>query len=86
MASLFLEAQDQEILDLFQIEGSQEKAFSMIVKKYQERLYWHIRRMVVSHEDTNDILQNVFIKVWKGLSRFSSRIRTLYVVVSNWNQ
>ena len=70
MASLFLEAHDQEILDLFQVEGNQEKAFSMIVKKYQERLYWHIRRMVVNHDDTNDILQNVFIKVWKGLAGF----------------
>ena len=45
-------------------------AFTQLVRKYQERLYWHIRRMVVEHEDTNDILQNVFIKVWKNLAEF----------------
>lgn len=61
---------DQVILADFRNEDTRDSAFTRLVRKYQERLYWHIRRMVVEHEDTNDILQNVFIKVWKNLSEF----------------
>jgi RNA polymerase sigma-70 factor (ECF subfamily) len=61
---------DQDILDLFQAPSSRERAFSLLVKKYQERLYWHIRRLVVHHEDTNDVLQNMLIKVWRNLENF----------------
>jgi len=80
------EIQDQEILDLFQEAGSREKAFSMLVKKYQERLYWHIRRMVVVHDDANDVLQNVFIKVWRSLENFrqeSGLYTWLYRIATN---
>lgn len=61
---------DGSLLSAFKIEATKERAFSELIKRYQERLYWHIRRMVVHHEDTNDILQNVFIKVWKNLAEF----------------
>jgi RNA polymerase sigma factor (sigma-70 family) len=61
---------DQALLRLFHVEKTKEKAYTSIIKKYQERLYWHIRRMVVNHEDANDVLQNVFIKVWRGLENF----------------
>jgi RNA polymerase sigma factor (sigma-70 family) len=61
---------DTELLALFREPASKEKAFTGIVKKYQERLYWHIRRMLVNHEDSNDVLQNVFIRVWNALSGF----------------
>src|SRR3954468_11272829 len=61
---------DTELLALFRETDTREKAFTEIVKKYQERLYWHIRRMLVDHEDTNDVLQNVFIRVWNGLENF----------------
>lgn len=64
--------EDQELLQNFWLEGTREKAFTLIIKKYQEKLYWPIRRMVVNHEDANDILQNVFIKVWKSLNGFRS--------------
>jgi RNA polymerase sigma-70 factor (ECF subfamily) len=64
------EIQDQEILDMFQHTLTRERAFSVLVKKYQERLYWHIRRLVVHHEDANDVLQNMFIKVWRNLENF----------------
>jgi len=62
--------EDQDILDLFRKEETKEKAFSILVKKYQERLYWHIRRMLIHHEDTNDVLQNMFVKVWRSLDQF----------------
>jgi RNA polymerase sigma factor (sigma-70 family) len=63
-------AHDTELLSLFRDPLTKEKAFTDIIKKYQERLYWHIRRMVVEHEDANDVLQNVFIRVWNGLENF----------------
>jgi RNA polymerase sigma factor (sigma-70 family) len=62
--------QDSELLVQFRNPGTREKAFTAIIKKYQEKLYWHIRRMLVDHEDTNDVLQNVFIRVWNGLDNF----------------
>ena len=54
----------------FREPATKEAAFTSIIKKYQERLYWHIRRMVVDHDDANDVLQNVFIRVWNGLENF----------------
>jgi RNA polymerase sigma factor (sigma-70 family) len=61
---------DTELLALFRETATKEKAFTEIVKKYQERLYWHIRRMLVDHDDSNDVMQNVFIRVWNALSGF----------------
>ncbi len=77
---------DQELISSFKNEGSRASAFTGLVKKYQERLYWHIRRMVVVHEDTDDILQNVFIKVWKNLEGFreeSNLYTWLYRIATN---
>jgi RNA polymerase sigma factor (sigma-70 family) len=62
--------QDAELLLQFRNPSTKEKAFTAIIKKYQEKLYWHIRRMVIEHEDANDVLQNVFIRVWNGLENF----------------
>jgi RNA polymerase sigma-70 factor (ECF subfamily) len=61
---------DTELLALFRETATKDKAFTEIVKKYQQRLYWHIRRMLVDHEDSNDVLQNVFIRVWNALAGF----------------
>lgn len=61
---------DSELLALFRQPATKEKAFESLVKQYQERLYWHIRRMLGDHEDANDVLQNVFIRVWKALENF----------------
>jgi RNA polymerase sigma factor (sigma-70 family) len=61
---------DAELLVLFRDPLTKEKAYTSIIKKYQEKLYWHIRRMVVDHDDANDVLQNVLIRVWNGLQNF----------------
>ncbi len=77
---------DKELLVQFKETPFKEKAFTAIIKKYQEKLYWHIRRMVVEHEDANDILQNMFVKVWKGLENFreDSQLYTwLYRIATN---
>jgi RNA polymerase sigma factor (sigma-70 family) len=77
---------DTELLTLFRAPETKERAFTDIIKKYQERLYWHVRRLVVSHEDANDVLQNIFIRVWNGLENFrqDSQLYTwLYRVATN---
>ena len=77
---------DHMLIASFRNEKLKEAAFTQLVRKYQERLYWHIRRMVLEHEDTNDILQNVFIKVWKNLAEFrdESNLSTwLYRISTN---
>lgn len=61
---------DGDILRLFETSGTREKAFEAILAKYQERLYWHVRRLVIDHEDANDVLQNSLIRAWKGLNGF----------------
>lgn len=80
------ELTDADLLARFRQPQTRETAFTAIIKKYQERLYWHIRRLVVSHEDANDVLQNVFIRVWKGLENFKeeSQLYTwLYRIATN---
>ena len=77
---------DKELLMQFRDTATKERSFTLILKKYQEKLYWHIRRLVVSHEDANDVLQNMFVKVWKGLNNFreDSRLYTwLYRIATN---
>lgn len=77
---------DKELLQQFKNAATKERAFTAIIKKYQEKLYWHIRRMVVQHEDANDVLQNMFIKVWNGLDNFreDSQLYTwLYRIATN---
>jgi len=62
------------------------KAFSVVVRTYQERLYWHIRKMVLSHDDSNDVLQNTFMKAWNGIEGFrgDSMVSTwLYRIATN---
>lgn len=61
-------------------------AFSNLVRLYQERLYWHIRKMVLNHDDANDLLQNTFMKAWNALDSFrgESQLSTwLYRIATN---
>lgn len=63
-----------------------EAAFGVIVKEYTEPLYWHLRRMVLDHDDANDLLQNTFIKAWTNMDGFlgNSKISTwLYRIATN---
>jgi RNA polymerase sigma factor (sigma-70 family) len=77
---------DQDLLDQFRQPDTRERAYTALIRKYQERIYWHIRRLVVDHEDANDVMQNVFIKVWNGLDNFkeNSQLYTwLYRIATN---
>jgi len=61
-----------EITFIGQLQSAQtkEKAFRTLVTNYKERLYWHIRKIVISHDDADDVLQNTFIKIFKGIDKF----------------
>jgi RNA polymerase sigma factor (sigma-70 family) len=83
---LTAEINDYQLLSAFRNVESREAAFTDLVKKYQKRLYWHIRRLVIDHDDANDVLQNTFIKAWKGLENFreESQLYTwLYRIATN---
>lgn len=82
----FMYLEDRELLDMFKDELTRDLAFTAIVKKYQQRLYWHIRRMVVNHDDADDLLQNVFMKIWRALNGFreESQLYTwMYKIATN---
>ena len=52
---------------------TREKAFNKLLNLYQERLYWHIRKIVITHDNANDVLQNTFIRIYKNLSNFKQK-------------
>ena len=60
---------DEELIQSFKTP-LKEKAFRVLVQRYQQRLYYHVRRMVIDHDDANDVLQNAFIKIWHNLENF----------------
>ncbi|MBL4587694.1 MAG: RNA polymerase sigma factor [Flavobacteriales bacterium] len=81
-----IEDPDRKLLQEFKDSQSRNFAFSKLVNRYQERLYWHIRRIVIDHDDADDVLQNTFIKAFKNLDRFredSQLFTWLYRIATN---
>lgn len=77
---------DDQILSLLEEPRTYERGFRLLMEKYQERLYWHIRRLVHEHEDANDVIQNCFIKVYRsihGFERKSKLYTWLYRIATN---
>ena len=77
---------DKELLKLFRDSNTKNYAFNLIVKKYQEKVYWQVRKIIIDHDDTDDVLQNTFIKVWNGLENFreaSGLFTWLYRIATN---
>lgn len=78
--------EDFELIELITKRHDSEKGYRLLITTYKERLYWHIRRMVKTHEDADDILQNTFIKVFKNIENFkgNSSLQTwLYKIATN---
>jgi RNA polymerase sigma factor (sigma-70 family) len=78
--------EDKVILEMFRDEKTRNSALSHLIAKYQKMLYWHIRKIVIDHDDSDDVLQNTFIKVWKGLENFreESQLYTwMYRIATN---
>ncbi|NQY10491.1 MAG: RNA polymerase sigma factor [Flavobacteriales bacterium] len=67
-----LDAQDERIKEHL-AKSDFKTAFEIILSEFKQPLYWHIRNMLLSHDDTDDILQETFIKIWKNLPRFEQR-------------
>lgn len=61
---------DEELVEKLRNPATQRKAFEQVVAMYGERLYWQIRKMVLLHDDANDLLQNTFLKAWGNLAFF----------------
>jgi len=77
---------DNIVIKELKSSTTQEKAFKTLVEKYKERLYWHIRRIVLDHDDADDVLQNTFIKVYRNIQSFKedSAIYTwMYRIATN---
>jgi len=77
---------DREIIEGIQHPDKVEKAFAALLEKYQERLYWHIRKIVIGHDDADDVLQNAMIKVWRSVGQFraeSGLYTWLYRIATN---
>lgn len=80
--------EDEEALLVkrLQNEKTQKEAFSVLVKTYSEQLYWQIRKIVIAHDDANDVLQNTFIKIWTNIDNFrgdSKLVTWLYKIAIN---
>jgi RNA polymerase sigma-70 factor (ECF subfamily) len=81
-----MQQNDQNIIADLKDENKRDLAFHQLVNTYKERLYWHIRKIVLNHEDTDDILQNTFLKVWRSVDKFreeSSLYTWLYRIATN---
>ena len=68
---------DQQIQQLLSNRDTQRRGFEMLVRQYSEQLYWIVRRIVLSHDDANDVLQNSFLKAWNGLDSFHGESKVL---------
>ncbi len=74
------------LLEALQSETHKEAAFGELVSTYKERLYWHIRKIVLNHDDTDDVLQNTFIKIYRNIDKFKgdSKLYTwMYRIATN---
>jgi RNA polymerase sigma-70 factor (ECF subfamily) len=77
---------ERELIKKLKNEKTREPAFRELVLTYQEKLYWLIRKIVLNHDDADDVLQNTFLKVWKNLDSFreeSSLYTWLYRIATN---
>jgi RNA polymerase sigma factor (sigma-70 family) len=78
--------EDQDLLEKFFNQDTRHYAFNLLVRKYQQKIYWHIRKMVIDHDDTDDLVQDVFIKVWNNLVKFredSNLYTWIYRIATN---
>lgn len=77
---------DSQLLELIKDKETSERGFRLLIDLYKERVYWHVRRMLIDHDDTDDVVQDVFIKVWRNIRKFKgdSEIYTwIYRIATN---
>ena len=77
---------EEVIIEKIRNEETRNYGFNLLVREYQERVYWHVRKMVIDHDDADDLVQEIFVKVWKNLSSFreDSKLFTwIYRIATN---
>ena len=77
---------DKELLEHFRAPDTKNYSFNLIIRKYQQKVYWHIRRIVIDHDDADDVTQETFVKVWKNLENFkeeSQLFTWIYRIATN---
>jgi RNA polymerase sigma-70 factor (ECF subfamily) len=77
---------DSDILAKFAVTDTRNFAFNQLVNTYQQKVYWHIRKMVIDHDDADDLTQETFIKIWKALDNFkgdSQLFTWIYRIATN---
>ena len=72
------ESEEAQILSLIKHKETKERGYGLLIKKYSQRVYWQVRRMVNDHDDANDLTQDIFIKVFENIVNFnnSSKLST----------
>jgi len=78
--------EDRELLEKFSQADTKNYAFNQMVRKYQQKVYWHVRKMVIDHDDANDLTQETFVKVWQNLEKFkgdSQLFTWIYRIATN---
>ena len=80
------ELSDRELLDGFRDPEKRNYFFNLLIRKYQQKIYRHVRRLVISHDDSNDVVQDAFVKVWKNLHTFKEEAQLftwIYRIATN---
>lgn len=78
--------EDQELLRKIRNPESRNYGFNLLVRQYQQRVYWHVRKMVIDHDDADDLTQEVFIKIHKYIDGFredSQLFTWIYRIATN---
>mgnify|MGYP000507116059 CR=1 FL=1 len=77
---------DEELIEKLENNATRDTGFNLLIKAYQQRIYWHIRKMVIDHDDADDLTQDVFIKVWNNIHKFrkdSNLYTWIYRIATN---
>lgn len=77
---------EELIIEKVRSKETRNYGFNLLVREYQERIYWHVRKMVIDHDDADDLVQEIFVKVWKNLDSFreDSKLYTwIYRIATN---
>lgn len=80
------EFSDKELLERFRDPDTRNYSFNLLIRKYQKKVYWHVRRIVIGHDDADDVVQETFLKVWKNLESFKEEAQLftwIYRIATN---
>ena len=83
---LNMDLQEQNLIFELKNPGKRDIAFKKLVDIYHQRIYWHVRKMVIDHDDANDLVQDIFVKIWKNIEKFreeSNLFTWVYRIATN---